>query len=273
MKDFETVTPAMAAKWLENNAVNRTLSSARVDNLAKTMESGGWELNGKTIVISDTGRLMDGQHRLSAVVKSNTPQKMTVIRGVSESVFHTIDTGSVRTAADVLSISGVSNAEASVLATMIRIDLLVSNVGTTHGGGGHKHLVTPSLILEAFQNNPEYLRCARHVLNYPKNLRPIPVGPLAFICYRTFQIDETFSDQWIHKFITGEGLTDVDNVKTLRAKLWRDSAATKKTASAIKLLWCIKTWASDMKGKKVGRLFKVSNNILKAIALDSDASK
>ena len=46
------------------------------------MRNGLWELNGAAIVIDEFGNLIDGQHRLSAVVESGTTQQFVVVRNV-----------------------------------------------------------------------------------------------------------------------------------------------------------------------------------------------
>jgi len=107
---IEVITPAYAEALLIGNANNRKLQVARVDGLAAQMVRGLWRENGDTIKISKTGRLLDGQHRLNAIVKSRVPQKFIVVRGLEDEVFPTIDTGKIRTAADVMGIEGAKNA-------------------------------------------------------------------------------------------------------------------------------------------------------------------
>lgn len=54
------------------------------------------------IIISDTGKLLDGQHRLKAVLMSQKPLKTYVRWGVPEASFVHIDNGAARTAADFI---------------------------------------------------------------------------------------------------------------------------------------------------------------------------
>lgn len=46
------------------------------------MQDGKWKLNGKTICFDRTGRLLNGQHRLSAVVRSGVSLTTVVVRGL-----------------------------------------------------------------------------------------------------------------------------------------------------------------------------------------------
>lgn len=65
------VSPAKAEKWLEEaNIGNRSLSIPHVERLARDMKAGAWGDTPEPIAFDSNGRLIDGQHRLAAVVKS-----------------------------------------------------------------------------------------------------------------------------------------------------------------------------------------------------------
>lgn len=104
------ITPADAARWLENKASNRPLSESRWYRYAIDMIEGRWELNGEAIIIGSDGRLIDGQHRLKACVESDISFWSMVTEGAAPESFHTIDTGGVRTAADLGYIAGIQGA-------------------------------------------------------------------------------------------------------------------------------------------------------------------
>lgn len=93
---IETITPATAAKYLlTNTQEQRHISQAHVDRLVQSMTTGEFDgLNGQTIKFNGSAKkptLVDGQHRLTAIVQSKRTQKMAVLRGVSENAFKTID--------------------------------------------------------------------------------------------------------------------------------------------------------------------------------------
>src|SRR5258706_8303068 len=83
------ITPEMARQWLEKNAMNRRLRQSSVDTYASIMKRKQWELNGETIIISDTGDILNGQHRLWACFESGTPFETYVIIGMTKEVFDT----------------------------------------------------------------------------------------------------------------------------------------------------------------------------------------
>lgn len=78
------VTPELAQEWLNRNYCNRTISQVYVNAIAKDMASNKFVSNGATIVFSKTGELLDGQHRLSAIVKSGVSQQMLIATGIEK---------------------------------------------------------------------------------------------------------------------------------------------------------------------------------------------
>jgi hypothetical protein len=62
------VTPQLAETLLASNFANRKINNKRVTSYSKTIKDGEWKLTGQPIIISEDGKVIDGQHRLSAVV-------------------------------------------------------------------------------------------------------------------------------------------------------------------------------------------------------------
>lgn len=98
------VTPELAAKWLETMVDNRKLTSSVVEKYKDSMLGGFWKLDASPIRFNTKDQLMDGQHRLWAVIESGKPQKFLIVRGVVDDAFLTMDSGKKRGFADVLSI-------------------------------------------------------------------------------------------------------------------------------------------------------------------------
>jgi len=134
----EKITPAIAFRMLENfNVGNRPLSERRVEGLVALMTGGLWQANGETIIISKTGRILDGQHRLTAVVRSGVTIEFLVVRDVDSAAFHTIDTGSPRTASQIAQMAGHTNtataaAAAGLIWRMIRGTPAATKISTPY---------------------------------------------------------------------------------------------------------------------------------------------
>lgn len=119
------VTPEMAERWLKLNTRNRKLNERVVKMYARDMGSGAWLLTGEGIKFASDGSLLDGQHRLAAIVKTGVTVPMFVMRGVDTAAQSVMDTGRKRTAADDLSIHDEKNS--SLLAATIKLALGVES--------------------------------------------------------------------------------------------------------------------------------------------------
>jgi hypothetical protein len=105
-----TITPEMAEKLLENNDHNRKVTQSRVNEYAQEIKDGMWLNNGESIIVSKSGRLLDGQHRLLAVVKAERSIEALLVEGVEDQqdgvdTFLSINTKN-RSNVDALTIAG-----------------------------------------------------------------------------------------------------------------------------------------------------------------------
>lgn len=114
----------MAAGLLEHNQLNRPLRDAHVQRIAAQIIAGKWKFNGDTIKVADTGDVLDGQHRLWAVIEAKKAVETIVVYGIERDAFATIDTlRAMRNGADVLALNGASRYRsimASALTWLIR---------------------------------------------------------------------------------------------------------------------------------------------------------
>lgn len=85
------ITPRIAKTMLSHNTGNRPLRKAVVQRYATDMENGDWQDNGDPIRFDTNGRLIDGQHRLEAVILSDTPIDAWVLRGLKPETQKTMD--------------------------------------------------------------------------------------------------------------------------------------------------------------------------------------
>lgn len=123
------VTPAMAENWLEANTINRPLRKSVVDGFIAAYKRGEHRLTHQGIAFADTGELIDGQHRLTAI--SRMPPEFSlelmVTRGMAKSAFDAIDQGLKRSHSDVLRVPQGQAAVARYLASIYE----TSRIGLT----------------------------------------------------------------------------------------------------------------------------------------------
>ena len=113
--EIVTITPAHAEHYLSNNKGNRRIVKQRVLDLMSAMNRGEWKLSPQPIILSKTGRLLDGQHRLSALVMYGKPLEMSLTTGASDEIFDILDTGKHRNYADV---TGMNLKEAQTITSL-----------------------------------------------------------------------------------------------------------------------------------------------------------
>ncbi len=107
------VSPPLAEKWLERNRGNRKVREDRVDRYAEQMRDGEWMVSPDAIAFSYTGKLINGQHRLKAIMQLDRGESVEclVASGLDPDAFKIADVGVKRTGADVLRIEGFKSAE------------------------------------------------------------------------------------------------------------------------------------------------------------------
>ena len=109
-----SVTPEMAEKWLSRNIENnRKINDDRVNAYAREMKDGKWLVTGQAIQFDENGVLIDGQHRLQAVIKAQTPVQMLVTTGLSPTAVNVIDTMQARSVNQIMRMTGASDLKAN----------------------------------------------------------------------------------------------------------------------------------------------------------------
>ena len=96
------IGPEEAATLLRGNEGNRRVRPGAVAKYATIMAEGHWLLTPEPIVVAKSGRLLNGQHRLHAVIKFGGEVRFLMVSNVDENVFPALDRGAIRTAADAI---------------------------------------------------------------------------------------------------------------------------------------------------------------------------
>lgn len=128
------ITPDVATKLLAMNTRNRPLNKGQVGKISDAILRGDWRLNGDAIRVSITGVLLDGQHRLHAILLSGKTVSSVIVYGLPDEVFDTIDTQrNSRTTGDILSLEG--NPNANVLAAVASLCHKLNETGNPYDSG------------------------------------------------------------------------------------------------------------------------------------------
>lgn len=113
------VTPEMANAIIDNmNDNNRPISENLVDKYCIDMDNGTWGIGESDICISKTYRLLNGQHRLLAVISHGKPIGFKFSFGYENSEFKNMDAGKKRTNAQKLVIGGITTKNATQVSAL-----------------------------------------------------------------------------------------------------------------------------------------------------------
>lgn len=248
---LKTITPEMASKFLESNTQNRKLSQNQVLFYHKQMKSGEWHSTGDTIKFTKDGKLIDGQHRLSAVVKFGHPVNMFVAENLDPDAFDVLDTGKSRTAADILSAGGTE--KANHLASIVRFILLFNN--GIFSSGWHKHKApTNHQIHEFVTKNPELIEIVGFVMKIYRDFRYVQVSVLGGLYFLFIKKNQLKADEFFYQYSTGLDLKKTSAVYHLRDKLIRDKMNKTRMTRRDKVAMFIVCWNAFSQGKEVSRL-------------------
>jgi hypothetical protein len=242
------VTPEMAETWLSRNPNNRNLRGQVIASYARDMASGSWVLNGETVKISSSGHLLDGQHRLSAVVQASVTVPMIVVSNIPPEVMATVDAGAKRTYADALKLQGEENT--SVLAAVTRRAVLWSGGYRTKTGS-----MTPTALeMNEFLAAHRSLRTSAEVAVKIANRTLLPASIIG-LCHWLFSDIEPDDAGWfLARLADGDGLAAEDPIAALRNRIVKMRVGGGRVNETEALALVIMAWNARRAGETRSKL-------------------
>lgn len=214
---LETITPGEARQILEGNPENnRRLNMTLVKFYQRQLEENKWQVNGESIKIDNKGYLLDGQHRLNAIVLANKPMTTYVARNLDRDTFKTIDCGKPRSPSDYLKMEGFGavGTNLNIVAAAARI---IMNFDKKTGRYIAKtERISPTELICFVDNHTALVESAKRGVQ----LHKIMSGSIAAACHYVFSI---VAPEKAHEFFealhTGAGLSKGNPALTLRNRL------------------------------------------------------
>jgi len=221
----QTITPSKAAEYLERNTANRPLSTRTVKDFAAAMRRGEWRVTHQGIAFDTTGALVDGQHRLAAIVEADIPVEVTVFTEVPEGAFDVLDTGKRRNAADVLAIEGEKSAV--MLAAMVRTVWLYENRPELNWSGGDAGVSNHQIVatLEQHPKLRDFISVGEQIATATGMIKSA-AGAASYLVTQASRRDLS---PWFDGIVEGTGLTKGDPRLHFRRVMF---AHTRKQAGA-----------------------------------------
>jgi hypothetical protein len=254
------VNPVVAQRILKDNICNRKVSEKVVNMYAKDMMEGRWKVNtGDTIRISKTNRLLDGQHRLLAIIKSNKTIEFTFAYNIEDSVFDVIDTNKTRSKNDVFTIEGIPN---SSHASSIINAYLSFKKGNSTNEGKSSTGITNTIVLEEYKSNPEHWQdvVKFSVKIYNSFAKILPLATIGSFYALFYDINPINAREFFNQVGTGENITN-NSISLLRKVLLNDKISSRKIVVRHKNALIIKSWNAFRKNEQFKSLrFDIEND-------------
>lgn len=239
------VTPDLAEKWLGQNTHNRHLRDQAILAYARDMEAGNWTENGEALKFAKDGTLLDGQHRLHALVLSGMTIKMLVVTGLDNSAQETMDDGRKRTLADALHLRGEHNAV--ILGAILRRSLMW-DMGQHRNTGGYTPTNTECLAF--LESNPQCRESATVAAALRKPSR-LPASILG-LTHRLFHRIDAEDAAWFFSHLgSGAQLEQYHPVWTLRKRAYEIAEGTGRVPEDMLLAFVIKAWNAYREGDEL----------------------
>lgn len=252
--EIRDISPKEAVEMLKLNTANRKINENHVDFLVKEMFTGNWMFDGQPIRLNDKGRVLDGQHRLNAVIKYGKPIKFLIIKGVDTEAFKVMDSGRSRTSGDVLGIKGYKNA--NVLSAAAKL-ILAHEYGsqTDRIRKGFKQASNTD-ILKFIEDNPRLDEGSNQGLTlYRKFNKALTSSQVLGLKFITDKINIEDSDTFWTNLCMGINLLDKDPIRLLREIIMADKISIKKMPYSHKKHLIFKVWNLFRRKKPVSNLY------------------
>lgn len=245
-KGFEEirVTPEIAQHWLTFNTANREVTQMKVDQFKLDMESGYWLDDGAPIRFS-YGKLLDGQHRLKALILAGVTIRLLVVFGLDSETQATMDTGRGRTPRDIMAIEGQDKWSSAVLGSAIHTIIAYESGLAIYSQAKYTNREVRNYYLE---HAAALTTSINRVKTYPRKFPLLPHARTVALHYTFSKIDADAADQFFDRLLIGDGLATTSPIYQLRARLAGDQNSKRHRTAYEHFHFVIKAWNAWRKG-------------------------
>ena len=257
----QKISPTIAEAMLKLNIDNnRPISISVVNQYTIDMIAQKWIATADTIKFDVQGRLIDGQHRLHAIVKSGMTVDIWVATEIEETAVRYIDTGRKRSANDLLHMQGIAGGYAmevsSVSRKIINWERDATAVLSNFGNGGGIKLrgsISNSQILEYCEKNPAVVDFAifGKALYSKTPVKLFSAADLGFLYWLLSQKDPIAAKDFLEKLCLKDNVPADSPIACLYNRLL--SSKTSLTP-VLKLKLTFQAWNLWRQNKKISAL-------------------
>lgn len=258
---LELITPALARKWLgENTAHQRPISRFTVSRYRADLVDDRWILTHQGIAFDTKGRLIDGQHRLTAIAESDVSVWMMVARGVDPAAFDRLDKGKPRSLSDLIGIGGERHTSitSSVLYWLHRWH---PATGACDDSNGSTRFAAAWDSYQRLSGHPEWgtirlcvEKASSKKLGYESAGCSGPSLWAAVMAIASLAVGDAKADEFFTPTASGVGLDNADPRLTLRNRLLTNRGSRQKMPREAELESIIRAWNAWREGRRLSKI-------------------
>lgn len=251
---WETWTPQKASACLSMQQqfgamTNRALRPSLVHKYSADFSADRWFMSGDScIVIDANGRLLNGQHRLHAIVESGVTVRLITVRGVAASAQVAMDTGLSRTPGDTLrglpGVEGYYNAVAAAARIVCLYIKFGEITNTPDRQFTRSELVECVLAHPGIVDSVKWFRNADNQGGAPFRLK-LTAG-WHYLCGRKFPQER---DLFFSNLIAGVNLRVDQPVRLLRERFIAQRSSQGKLPARVISAYIVKAFNAEVQGR------------------------
>lgn len=171
-----TLTPEQAAAILQahdqivetdQSKANRKFDKNNAFKFASLIKSGLWKTTHQGIAIADDGRIIDGQHRLTAIRDAGMPVAVWIFWDADPSTFDALDQGKKRSGNDIWQLGGHSGKNIAAIAKLV---WCYEHLTHTHDWHNHGKNITSAHVFN-WANDNGYAKVIQNAANAETRIR------------------------------------------------------------------------------------------------------
>lgn len=242
--EFVTIGTSLAEEWLGKNIGNRNLKPLKIETYVRDILDGNWMITGESIKFDWNGRLIDGQNRLTAIIRAGRPVTAVVVRGLDPAVQKVLDTGAKRSAGDSLRMGGHKQSP-NVLAASIRL-VIAMDRGKLKNASSVAPDVTHAETVDWFKKNPDIEGSVIRATRIAGKIGATP-SPLAAAMYLTDRVAPVESYQF-YQDLYDLNLRGVGDPRATLLKRLASLREERRLASQ-QMYYILRSWNAHRAGK------------------------
>lgn len=239
------ITPALAELILQRNSGNRKIVPSALQQRKADFAEGRFVFNGETIKISAKGKLLDGQHRLTACVETGVTFESLIVVGLPEDAGDTVDQGARRLPGQQLYRMG--HVDGNNLATAARIYWQMERFGRVSSNPEMRP--TWPQVQDVVEKHSEL--AALSLGHKAKRAHLCGAGLLTALHLWFARIDKDAADKFFQALVSGANLRESSPIFRLRKTL---TEGTRPWSEIERAAFIIKAWNAVRTGRRLQAL-------------------